>query len=86
MRGREGEGEREREKERERGREDRIDVRTRERTYACDTRGYNTGMSPGCGERWCTITGRPEMIYVGRAGAICIASVFTGRDEATPAG
>lgn len=26
------------------------------------------------------------MIYVGRAGAICIASVFTGRDEATPRG
>lgn len=40
----------------------------------------------GYGERWCAIVGRPAMIYVGRAGAICIASVFTGRDEATPTG
>jgi len=41
-------------------------------------------MGPGYGERWCEIVGHPAMIYVGRAGAICIASVFTGPDEATP--
>lgn len=79
----EGETERGRESERERGggrigsMYARVHVHTRV-IHAVITRGWGSG----CGERWCTITGRPEMIYVGRAGAICIASVFTGRDEA----
>lgn len=81
--------EREREREKKRGREEgrigsmyaRVNVHTRV-IHAVITRGWVLV----CEGRWCTITGRPEMIYVGRAGAICIASVFTGRDEATPAG
>lgn len=65
---------------------DRIDVRTRVYAYACDTCCHNTAGLVLAGGRWCAIAERPAMIYVGRADAICIASVFTGRDEATPAG
>jgi len=61
------------------------------RTHArvCDTRGSARGGSRARTAREegrYALAERPVMIYIGRAGAICIASVFTGRDEAMPAG
>jgi hypothetical protein len=68
------------------------DTRGSNAGWVPDTRARTDGEDGEGGGRWgeevvlAALAGRPVMIYIGRAGAICIASVFTGRDEAMPAG